>query len=244
MDDLVRAWSRDRYLSTLFAPDDMRPHLMALYAFDAEVARVSTLVSEPAIGEIRLQWWLDTLDAIYEKADVDHPVAKALAAAIVRGRLPKEPLRNLVLARTRELYADPMPSLNDLEGYLGETNSAVLQMAAQIMLDGKGQGLGTFSGLAGVAQGIGELLVKQPKLPHGGRHLLPDGVDLLAHAERRLEDSRQHTDNIHKNVWPACLPLCTAQKRLNVLKKKGNGADISPLSGPWLIWRGSKFFKI
>ena len=58
----VRRYDRDRYLSALLAPDAARPHLMALYAFNAEICRIAGQVSEPQMAEIRLQYWLDTLD--------------------------------------------------------------------------------------------------------------------------------------------------------------------------------------
>jgi 15-cis-phytoene synthase len=236
----VRQWDRDRYLATLFARDDQRSDLFALYAFDAEIARIPSLVSEPQVGEIRLQWWLDTIDAIFAEQAVDHPIAQALGAAIRKGRLPKEPLRNLVLARTNELYADPMPSLNDLEGYLGETKSAVIQMAAQILLEGKGQGLGTAAGLGGVAQGIAELLTRLPRLPHEGKHLLPSSQDtpaLVAHARARLSEARQHFASVPSEAWPAFLPLATTSARLNKLEANGAGHSISALKSQWLIWR-------
>lgn len=47
----------DRWLTTLFAPDASRPGLFALYAFNAEIARARESVSQPMIGQIRLQWW-------------------------------------------------------------------------------------------------------------------------------------------------------------------------------------------
>ena len=63
--NLVRQVDRDRYLAALFAPEDKRADLLALYAFNAEITRVRDIVTEPHLGEIRLQWWQDTLDAIY-----------------------------------------------------------------------------------------------------------------------------------------------------------------------------------
>ena len=59
--DLVRAGDKDRYLASLFAPDELRPYLLALYAFNIEIARVRETVSEAALGEIRLQWWRDAI---------------------------------------------------------------------------------------------------------------------------------------------------------------------------------------
>jgi 15-cis-phytoene synthase len=237
--EIVRQHSRARYLATLFAPDEMREHLLALYAFDAEIRRIPSIVSEPQIGEIRLQWWLDTLDTIYADATVDHPIALALSAAIKKGKLPKQPLSNLIEAHTRDLYADPMPSLNELEGYLGETQSAVIQMAAQILLGGKGQGLTEAAGLIGVAHGIADLLVQQPSLPHSGKHLLPDGVDLIAHAERRLREAESHLSKIPREARSAFLAVVPTAARLQKLKTKGPGNDISPLRSQWIIWRKS-----
>ena len=238
----VKAHHRDRYLATLFAPEPMQPHLFALYAFDAEIARVPQLVSEPQIGEIRLQWWRDTIAALYHGEAVDHPVAQALSRAITQGHLPQEPLQNLIDARSRELYADPMASLNDLEGYLGETRSAVLQMAAQIMLGGKGQGLGEAAGFGGVAQGIADLLERLPTLPHEGRHLLPDvpHAELIAHAERRHQEYQARSQQIPAAARAAFLPLATSAARLKKLQSHGSGHSLSPLRSQWLIWRASR----
>jgi 15-cis-phytoene synthase len=38
--ELVRTAARDRFIATLFAPAEQRGALHALYAFDAELARV------------------------------------------------------------------------------------------------------------------------------------------------------------------------------------------------------------
>ena len=60
----ARSGEPDRYLAALLAPPDARPHLLALAAFSSELARVPSLVTrEPAMGEIRLQWWRDALAA-------------------------------------------------------------------------------------------------------------------------------------------------------------------------------------
>lgn len=238
----VRDHNRDRYLAALFAPDDKRDSLLALYAFDVEIARIPSLVSEPQLGEIRLQWWRDTVAALYAQGQVDHPLAQQLGTAIRQGALPEHSLQAVIDARSRELYADPMPSLNDLEGYLGETRSAVLQMAAQILSDGKGQGLADAAGFGGVALGITELLEVLPRLPHGGKHLLPDmeTAALLDHVEKRLRDYANASQSLDAKVRPAFLPLATLAARLRKLRRKGVGHSISPLRAQWLIWQASR----
>ncbi|MGI9372926.1 MAG: phytoene/squalene synthase family protein, partial [Hyphomicrobiales bacterium] len=121
--DLVKQFDPDRYLATLYAPDEKRSALFALYAFSLEIARIRESVSEPMLGEIRLQWWRDTLGAIYSGQSQEHPVAEALSDAIKSGDVPQQALQNLIEARVFDLYDDPMPNVNDLEGYLGETSS-------------------------------------------------------------------------------------------------------------------------
>ena len=122
---LVREGDPDRYWASLFAPADKRPHLNALYAFNFEIARVREAVREALVGEIRLQWWRDALQG-EARGDVKaNPVAAALDDTIVKFRLPRHALVTLIDARIFDLYDDPMPSLNDLEGYCGETASAL-----------------------------------------------------------------------------------------------------------------------
>ena len=49
--DLVRAADRDRYLAALYAPEDKRADLLALYAFNAEIAGVRDRVRQALPGD-------------------------------------------------------------------------------------------------------------------------------------------------------------------------------------------------
>ncbi|MFD0937094.1 phytoene/squalene synthase family protein, partial [Methylobacterium trifolii] len=151
---LVRAGDPDRYFATLFAPEPFRPHLFALYAFSLTIARVREAASNPMAGEIRLQWWRDALQG-EARGDVKaNPVAAAVEDAIVRRRLGRQPFVDLIDARVFDLYDDPMPRLNDLEGYCGETASALFRLASLVLGDGSEPGGAAAAGHAGVAYGI------------------------------------------------------------------------------------------
>lgn len=242
--DLVRAGDKDRFLANLFAPDTKRPHLMALHAFDLEIARVRQAVSEPRLGEIRLQWWLDTLDAIYAGETAAHPVAEALARAIAAGSLPKEALRNLILARRFDLYDDPMPSLAALEGYLGETSSAPIQLAALILAGPEAQAAAEAAGLAGVAYGLAALLRARPIHHARGQTYLPpdmDMADAIGHARRRLAEARELAARIPSAALPAFLPVSLTDLYLDRLDRLGEkaltaGADVSQFRRQWRLW--------
>ena len=69
-----------------------------------------------------------------------NPVAAALDDAIVRFRLPRQALVDLIDARAFDLYDDPMPTLADLEGYCGETSSSLIRLGSLILADGSDPG--------------------------------------------------------------------------------------------------------
>src|SRR5260370_36496444 len=54
---LVRHHDRDRYQTALFAPARRREALLALYAFNYELARGRETVPQPMRGQIRLLAW-------------------------------------------------------------------------------------------------------------------------------------------------------------------------------------------
>ncbi|HUO55213.1 MAG TPA: phytoene/squalene synthase family protein [Rhodoblastus sp.] len=132
----LRESDRDRWLACLFAPDAARPHLFALYAFNAEAARVREHVSQPILGEMRLQWWADALKAPVGEAtrgDLHaHPVADALLATIESCALPREKLLDYLEARRFDLYEDPAPDMAFFDRYCDETCSALFALASRI----------------------------------------------------------------------------------------------------------------
>ena len=220
--ELVAKADKDRYLSCLFAPQQARPHLFALYAFNVEIARIREMVSDTQIGHVRQQWWLDTIDGIYATRTPDHPVAQALARAVEKGDLPKHALRNLIIAREFDLYDDPMPSLADLEGYLGETSSSLIQLAALIL----GKGTAEAAGLAGVAYGLAGVLRTNRKsfLPSDMVQNLGETEtikQLCSHARKRLKEARALRGSIPTSALPAFLPASLTELYLSRIERGG-----------------------
>lgn len=152
--DALRQNDRDRYLSTLVLTGDHRDAVTALYAFNADVASIRERVSDPAPGEIRLQWWSDALDGSGHGAVRQNPVADALLDTIARYNIPVGTLLRLIGARRFDLYDDPMPDLDSFEGYAGETVSTLYQLAAMILNDGEVIEAGDAAGHLGVAHAM------------------------------------------------------------------------------------------
>ena len=132
--DQVRLHDRDRYLTALFAPDSRREALFALYAFNLEISRVRETVSERLIGEMRLQWWQDALDAVYGGGRPPaHPVAEALATAILEYKLDRAFFERLIDARRRDLDDEPPADLPALVGYARDTSAPLVQLALGVL---------------------------------------------------------------------------------------------------------------
>jgi phytoene synthase len=235
--ELVQRHDRDRFLSTLFAPDDRRPHLLALYAFNVEVVRIRDAVTEPQLGLIRLQWWRDTVESLYEGQGASgHPVAEALGAAIAQGRLPKQALLDLITAHECDLYDDPMPDVTALEAYLGETSSRLIQMAAMILDPAEAPRASEAAGLGGVAQGLALVLGD----PRHRDPFLPPGMSLetaIAHARKRLTEAQALLPSLPKSLLPAFLTLSLTDTYLKQVAKAPHAPlAVSPLRRQFIMW--------
>jgi phytoene synthase len=240
----LRDHDRDRWLSTLFAPAPARPALQAVYAFNAEIARVRELVSDPLPGEMRYQWWRDVLSGRGRGEVLAHPVAAALLDAIGRYRLPTSAFENLIEARTFDLYDDPMSSVVDLEGYCGETSSALIRLATMVLADGQDPGGADAAGHAGVAYAVTGLLRALPWHASQGLVMLPadrmafHGVSrddvlrgkdtpglrrLLAEmrslARRHLDATRAQIGAVSPTIAPAFLPAALVEPYLDRMER-------------------------
>jgi len=130
---LVKRHDRDRYLSSLFAPRAEREHLFALYAFNHEVAKTAEVVSEPMLGQIRLQWWRESLDGIYGGTPRRHEVVGPLAEAVGAKDLPRDLLERVIDAREADLDPSPPEDLRALGHYAEGTSTMLLRTALRIV---------------------------------------------------------------------------------------------------------------
>jgi len=202
---LARDRDRDRWLSALFAPGPARPHLHALTAFNYEVGRLREIVREPLAGELRLTWWREALTGAEASG---HPVAAAALDTIAEFDLPMALFANHIVARQFDLYDDAMPSLNDLEGYCGETASSLFQLAALIVGEGRDVGAADASGHAGVAWAITGLLRALPLTSARGQVYVPREV--LERHGASTEDVRARRAGAR--LAAALRELCAAAK--------------------------------
>lgn len=175
---VLRDTDRDRYLACLLAPAPKRGALAALYAFHAEIARMRDVAREALPGEIRLQWWRDLLEGAADGEATANPLAAGLLACVREHRLPVAVLTDMIEARIFDLYNDPMESRAALEGYAGETASALIQLASLVLDPASAPQSAAAAGHAGVAQTVAGILLMLPIHRRRGQVYLP--ADLLA----------------------------------------------------------------
>ncbi len=131
--DLVRRLDYDRWLTTLFAPAPRRGSLLALYAFNLEIARIRETVSEPMLGEIRLQWWREAIDELYQGRARRHAVLEALVPEAALGTIERSLFERLLEARHFDLEARRPHDLAELDDYAAGTSSTLLKLGAQLL---------------------------------------------------------------------------------------------------------------
>ncbi|PYB71379.1 phytoene/squalene synthase family protein [Rhizobium wuzhouense] len=243
----LRDFDRDRYLAALLTPAEKRASIVALYAYNAELARVRELVREPLPGEVRLQYWRDLLQGSGHGETAANPVAAELLRAIRDRGLPVAALVAMADARIFDLYDDPMESTQMFEGYAGETSASLIQLAS-LVLDAKAaEGAFDIVGHAGVALAVAGALLLLPVHKARGQVYLPltvlsaAGLDRESFLEGRdparlkaaieafagygLDHLRQAraAGAIPKSLLPAFLPVSLAS---GVLKRAArNGAS-------------------
>ena len=262
----VREADRDRYIASLFAPADRRPHLHALYAFDREIALVPHRVHEALAGEMRLQWWRDALAGEARGDAAANPVAAALIDTVARCGLPLEPLNGLIDARAHELYEEPFATITACAEYGRQTASAMLALAARV-LDPAAE-VGAASDPAGVAAALAGMLQNVPQDVARGRLFLPldvlarQGVrreelgagrtspqlraavaEMVATARDELAAAARAWDAVAPGARPAFLALATVRPLLARLARNADPfrpTGLAPWRRQWLIWRAAR----
>ena len=181
---LVERGDPERWRSAMTAPPAARPGLMALYAFNLEIARAPWVASEPMLAAIRLRWWLDALDEIYDgRPPRRHEVVEPLAAAIRAGDLPRRLFEEMMAARVADAERAPHADRAALDLYIDHTAGHLMELAAR-HLGAEGAALPVVRDFARGA-GTAALLRALPELRARGRDPLPAEVAVAALARRR-----------------------------------------------------------
>ena len=250
----------DRWLTTLFAPDASRPGLFALYAFNAEIARARESVSQPMIGQIRLQWWREAWEGIAGGKPRQHPVVLALHEHC--RHLDQSAVMALIDARERDMEDASFANLPALTAYARATSAPLMRLAAQQLKaqvdDAVIDAAGTAYALTGILRAAPHLLAQQRVLlpldllaaqglsaeavyqTKTGTALRPVLARIAAEAETQLIRARQQ--KVARAALPALLPATLAGLALKALRQSNHDpvmaeTTITPLKRQMaLLW--------
>ena len=254
---LVRCNDHDRFQTALFAPAGRREALFALYAFNYEIARVRETVSEPVLGQIRLQWWRESIAAAFEGGPIRHHiVVEALTAAIRALDLTRAHFDQLVDAREGDLDEAPSASLAALQDYAEATSARLVYLALESLgiRDPAAEKAGFH---IGIAYALAGLLRAMPFHARAGRLIIPadiaaqtelDTADYRAlrstralrsaaaaiatDASGHLVSARAHRRSRARSALPALLPAIVAERSLARLKRAGYDPFDPTLAAP------------
>jgi len=147
----VRQGDRDRYLALLFAPAAARSALAAIAAFNLELARAASEITESMLGLVRLQWWREAVEEIRAGGAVRrHQVAEALAAATRAHNLSTERMLAMIASREEELESDGAPTQAVFDARADSTAGNMVRLSLQAVgLDPEE------TGLSGASESVG-----------------------------------------------------------------------------------------
>ena len=261
--ELVRKGDPDRLRCAMVAPTRLRGRLLAIYAFNLEVARAPWVTREPLIAQMRLQFWRDAIAGIYGGSPQEHQVILPLAQVIGEAKLPRELFESLIDARQFDISHNPHADREAFDLYIENTSGAVMELAARALEAGK-EAVPIIRDFA-FGAGVAKLLRALPALYAAGRDPIPTGwvldraligtgtveeplaraiCEIAVDALRRLETARRQRKLVPPSALAAMLPGRDAGIVLrNILKTPGNVLKIGPFSEfrqRWsLLWRAS-----
>ena len=221
-------------------------------------------------GEIRLQWWRDTLSGTAHGSVEANPLASSLLQAMKAHNVPAEPLLAVLDARTFDLYDDAMPSTGDFEGYAGEAWSGPMALAASVLLGDSPARFADLAGHGGVALTVARTLADLPLWAGRGQCLLPADMMQTHGSKREVLQERKATaelsatlrafaayglDHINKAriaaqdvdgaTRPIWLPLALSRRMLEDADRWASNPFDHQLTAPkwrrlYRLWRASK----
>ncbi|MGE0257125.1 MAG: phytoene/squalene synthase family protein [Alphaproteobacteria bacterium] len=254
---IVRRRDRDRYQTALFAPADRREALFALYAFNFEIARIREAVTQPMLGQIRLQWWREVIEAAFSGGPARrHEVALPLVTTIRNFGLSRASFDRIIDTRERDLDDTPPADLAALIEYAEGTSSALLVLALEA-LGTLEPATGEAARDIGIAYALAGLLRAMPFHAASGRRYIPEhvavtvGLDPADYARRRntselrtatemlteaaaahLASGRRSVGRIPRRSLAALLPAVIADRYLLRLKRAGFNPFAPELAAP------------
>lgn len=228
--DSLQKHDPERFGASLAAPADARPRLWTLYALNYELARAPLQSNEPLLAQMRLQWWVDELNADPASSQRRHELLPLLIAAW-GDRLPK--LAQLAPARERDCERWPFSGADDAEAYIEATSVPLMRLAVEA-LDGPelSEEAGEVLEAQAIGAGILSWLNALPQLTQLNLGLAHDDPATIKELARRGQDALLRVKSrrrlIPRQFAPALFRGADQFKALGLIQESGDTTHSQP----------------
>ena len=255
-----------RYFSLLYAPEDRRDQLCALYVIDAEIRESAQSVNHD-VAHTRLQWWRAEIDRLVNGSP-QHPATRLLnESSVERASFAK--LHEIMVAADMDLARMTYSNMRELRAYSSRSGGAIQEVAAAQLvapapLDEAARATANRIGI-GVRES--EMLRDVRQDAYDGRVYLPQ--DSLTEHKVSLEDLRAREvapqvkvalrefknavqDELHSALASVSTPLRPlavlaalharllqriAARDYNVSQSR---IELGPIEKPWVAWKAAR----
>lgn len=255
-----------RYFSLLYAPQDRREQLLALYVIDAEI-RESAQSANHDVAHTRLQWWRAEIDRLVNGSP-QHPAMRLLNDSLGE-RTSFAKLHETIVAADMDLARMTYTNMGELRAYSSRSGGAIQELAAAqlvapLPLD---EAVRATANRIGIGVRQSEMLRDLRQDAYGGRVYLPQerltrhnvsledvrGREVAPHLKAAL---REFKDAVHEELRSA---LASAPASLRPLAVLGalhrrlldriaaqdfdvarSRIDLGPIEKPWVAWRTAR----
>lgn len=122
----------ERRLALAYAPRERREALTALWVLDERLGAIVAATNEAMLGQIRLAWWRDALQALAEGAPAGEPLLGQLEQVVRHHRLAPSELARLPEGWTMLLNGLPLEHAA-LITHANERGSVLFRLSAAVL---------------------------------------------------------------------------------------------------------------
>ncbi len=211
----IRKNEHDQFLCGLFAPEDRQNDFFAMQLFHMETLRIRDAVSEPHLGLIRLQWWRDLVDGIYngdKSPDAENGTHQEIAQTLARRSIDKTLFDRYFNARSFDMEDCAHDDMSALVRYCeatGGLSAQIKEAAIGCLLSEASLKVGTANALCHVIRTLAHqsrvarcklplLLIKKHNLDLNGFYKFESSfelknivAELVSEIERLIADARR-----------------------------------------------------
>lgn len=227
-DFVFRNFDYENFLCTLLIAGKARREAIAIRAFNVELSRIPSVVSDHKIALMRLKFWEESLTKLFNKTNPipQHPVVNELNLVLAKAKLTKRYFDRLINARSIQNLN--FVTTKQMENYAEETVSSVHYLLLELLncrnvnADHAASHLGKAQGITNILRSVYMQSSRSQFLPIPQEILMKHGV-----SQERFMRSKPNDKGVEEVVFEvATLAHQHLEKSLALLSSVPNESKI------------------